>query len=380
MAYAPPTPYGPLSGQVAYNTGLQLVDEILSTVAKQYRPHGFLYDDIVAPISVQYNIGRYPVFDPAAYFTNAGNLQVADDAKTPMIDFAWSTDKYDCLDYRLSTKLTRKEMVQAHPALRLDYSKTIGLLTVFAQNREARLAAKLLGTGSTDPITGLKGQLLNEYETPEVLWDAGVSGTEATIQTDLQEAAVEAYKQSGIWPNTLIIPKQVALAIGADYTLRQTIQYLVGPELIRRGAGAGETISATGGAGILPSELFGFKVLIADGTLINTARPGQAAKLQDIWGNNARLIYRPESPQWGLPSTVYSFRGRVLEGAGEAQPPSPIISEGGNEPGPTGGWAVVDRWFDVDPPAEHIRAWECVDERVVAPESGIIIPGVLTTF
>ena len=42
-----------------------------------------------------------------------------------------------------------------------------------------------------------------------------------------------------------------------------------------------------------------------------------------------------------------------------------------------GGWAIVDRWYNVDPPAEHIRAWECVDEKVVAPELGIEIQSVL---
>jgi len=370
MAYTPPTPYGPLSGQVGFGSGLQFVDEVLSNVAKQFRPTGFLYDEIVSPMSVEYNVGRYPVFDPAYFFSAAGNLNVADKAATPVVDFQWSHDVYQCLDYRLQTIITRKEMVQAHPALRIDYSKTVGLLTQFALNREVRLAGKLKAIADSGQFTN------SNASTPNPRWDAGVSATPANIQQDLQQAAYTVYKTCGRWPNTLIINKRVALAIAADFTVRETIKYLVGPSIVREGGGAG----TLGGQGILPDTLYGFRVLIADGTLQNTARPDQAASLSDIWGNNARLVYRPDTPEWGIPSTVYSFRGRVQDGAGETQPPATVLptGDGGAEPGPSGGWAVVDRWWDYDPPAEHIRAWECVDERVVAPETGILIPTPVT--
>jgi hypothetical protein len=370
MAYTPPTPYGPLGGQVGYGSGLQFVDMVLSNVAKQYRPTGFLYDEIVSPMSVEYNTGRYPVFDPAYFFSTGGNLNVADKAATPVVDFQWSHDVYQCLDYRLQTIITRKEMVQAHPALRLDYSKTVGLLTQFALNREVRLATKLQSTTSGGQFTNA------DATTPTVKWDAGVSGTEATIQKDLQTAALTVYKTCGRWPNTLIINKQIALAIAADFTVRETIKYLVGPTVVREGGGAG----TSGNYGILPDTLYGFRVLVADGTLYNKNRPGQSASLTDIWGNQARLVYRPDTPEWGIPAKVYSFRGRVLDGAADTQPPATVLptGDGGAEPGGSGGWAVVDRWWDYDPPAEHIRAWECVDERVVAPETGIVIPTVVT--
>jgi hypothetical protein len=51
----------------------------------------------------------------------------------------------------------------------------------------------------------------------------------------------------------------------------------------------------------------------------------------------------------------------------------------GVQPSPVGGWAVVDRWWDYDPPAETIRVWESVDERVVAPELGVEIQNVLSS-
>src|SRR5258708_38786032 len=136
--YVPPTPYGPLSGQATYGSGLQLVDEVLSDLAKQFRPDGYLYDSIVSPIPVDYNSGRYPVFDPSTFFASGGALEVADDAPTPIIDFNWSHDVYLAKDRRLRTRVTRKENVQAHPALRLEDSKPVGLRPGVYTDRAAR--------------------------------------------------------------------------------------------------------------------------------------------------------------------------------------------------------------------------------------------------
>jgi hypothetical protein len=360
--YAPPTPYGPLDGRTNYGSGLQLVDEVLSNVAKQFKPTGHVYDQVTTPVSVDFNMGRYPVFDPSTFFATGGNLEVADDAPTPIIDFNWSVDKYYCRDYRLQTRITRKENVQAADALRLEYSKTTGLLGVFANNRETRLAAQMRAQSNG-------GQFTNAALTPAVKWDQGTSTAPATIQSDIQAAMLLAYKTCGVRPNTLILDFEVALAIGNDYTLKDTIKYIMGPSIVSDGMTA-----------VLPSKLFGLNVVIAEGTLANGARPGQAASLGGIWGNSARLIYRDPNPQWGLPSTAYAFRGRVLDGATQA--PSLVMpsGDGGQEPGPAGDWAVVDRWWDYDPPGEHIRAWECVDERIVAPELGVEIQTPLSAF
>lgn len=362
MTYTPPSPYGPLSGQSTFGGGLQLVDEVLTTLAKQFVPDGFLYDQICAPIPVNYNSGRYPVFDPSTFFQTGGNLEVADDAPTPIIDFNWSHDLFLCKTKRLQTRLTREEEVQANPALRLEFSKTRGLLTTFATNRENRLAVKLRAQANG-------GQITNAAQSVSVHWDQGTSTVPANIQGDIQAAALTAYKACGKRPNTLVLDYEVALAMANDFTLKDQIKYMMGPRIVAEGLEA-----------VLPPTLFGFKVLIADGTLYNQSRPGQAASLTGVWGNSARLVYADPSAEWGVPATAYSFRGRVVGGA--AQPPDTILpsGDGGHEPGPLGGWAIVDRWWDMDPPGEHVRVTEKVDERLVAPELGVEIQNVLSSY
>lgn len=361
MPYTPPSAYGPLGGQTNYGSGLQLVDEVLSTVAKQFAPDGFLYDQICAPMPVSFKSGRYPVFDPSTFFAMQ-NVEVADDAETPTVDFNWSHDIYLAKNKRLKTRITRDEANSANPALRLEYSKLRGLLSQFATARENRLATRLRAQSNG-------GQITNAAINPSVHWDLGTSGSPAAIQADIQAAALTSYKACGKRPNTLILDYEVALAVANDFTLKDLIKYTIGPRIVAEGIDA-----------VLPPTLFGFKVLIADGTLYDTARPGQAVSLTGVWGNSARLVFTDPNAGWGQPATAYSFRAPVVGGI--AQPPATILptGSGGQEPGPAGDWAIVDRWWEMDPPAENVRVWECVDERLVAPELGIEIQNVLSSY
>jgi hypothetical protein len=352
----------PLSGNVNEPSGLQIVSDVLTNIARQYRPQGYVYDRICAPQAVNHAMGLYPIFDQGAFYTDGGNLQVEDRAPTPIIDFKWSTDNYHARNYRLSTVVTREELQQANDALRLEYSKTVGLLTVFATNRERRLAGKLLSTTNGGQLTSNGGAPI----VPTVKWDAGTSTTPATIQSDLQSAALQVMKATGIRPNTLVIDYQVAYAIANDYTIKDLVKYLIGTQVVEDGIQA-----------VLPPRLFGFNVVIADGTLYNTARPEDPASLSGVWGNKARLLYVNPNAQWGIPSVAYTFRAPVTGTA--AQPPDTILPTGqaGQEPGPVGSWAIVDRWWEVDPPTTHIRVWERVDEKIVAPAAGVELDQVL---
>ncbi len=371
MAYTPPSPYAPLSGQVGYGAGLQLVDEVLSNVAKQFAPKGHLYDKIVQAFPVNHRFGRYPVFDPSTFFSTGGALEVADIAPTPIIDFNWSHDNFAAQVRRLQTRITEEEANQAHAALRLDYSKTRGLLTIFANNREARLATRLRAQANG-------GQITNAAVTPAVKWDAGTSGSPATIQQDVQNGLLVAMKASGMRPNSIVMDYEIALAIANDFTLKQQLQYRIGEQMLSYQL-ADDLAGNDNGGGILPAKMFGLNVFVADGTLQNTARPGQAMSVSGIWGQSVRLVYIPDGPpQWGVPATAYSFRAPVSN-VSHAPPQSIMPSgQGGQEPGATGDWAVVDRWWDYDPPAEHIRCREVVDERIVAPELAVELSSVLT--
>lgn len=355
--------FEPLSGGPG---ALQIIDPVLSNVARQYKPHGFVYDQIVANQPVELNIGQYPVFNLAQFFEARGDAAVADDAATPIVDFEWETEFYHCQDFRLRTRITRKESLQANPNLRLEVSKVTGLLGIMALEREKRLANALRAESNGGKLT------LATFTLKGAKWDEGTEATPAKIQQDLQEAGQSVYKKTGIRPNTLVITEQIALAISRDPSIINIVKYLAGTELVQTSqiVGTSGLQAVAGGSAVLPKRLYGFDLVVADGVLENSAAPGATASLSEIWGNAARLLYINRNATWGIPTVAYSFRGRIQGSHEGAVEPAPgTLTQ--LEPAGAGSWAVVDRWQEPDPPAENIRAWECVDEHVVAPEAGI---------
>lgn len=345
-------PFSALSGGP---DALQIIDPVLTNVAVQFRPHGFVYDEIVAPQQVSKNIGQYPVFDLAGFFASGEDMEVADNAATPEVDFRYGMDFYHCKNYRRKVRITREEYDQVHPAVRLETSKVLGLLGIMAGNREMRLASKLRAQANG-------GDLVTEATTPIVKWDKGTSGSKATIEEDMKAAARKVYKLTGWRPNCAIFPRVIAEAIIKDPDIRELIRYMVGFDILAKSDL------------ILPPTLFGFKTIVVDGALNNTAPQGAAeASLSEIWGNSVRMAYIDTNAGWGIPTTAYSFRGNIGEGFKAATPSIVTQDE------PMGGYsfAVVDRWTEPDPLANNIRAWEKVDEKIVAPSLAIEIESVL---
>jgi hypothetical protein len=340
---------------------IQVVNPVLTNLAIKYEPHGWGYDKIVNNFPVTKAIGQYPVFDLSGFYASGDGRPVADDAQTPIIDFKYEMALFHAHPYRKRVRVTREDLQQAHPALRLVESKIMGLMDVFAGEREKRLAEKLRDTS----ITG--GQLTGGTKVPTVLWDAGTKTTEATIQADIKAASQAVYAGTGRRPNTMIMTANVAEAIAVDYTLKTQLQYQMGMQQI------------TEGPGILPEKLFGLNTIVLDGVQTNTAQAGATATLSEIWGKNVIVCYIDPNPRWGVPSLVYGFRAPVTDG-GWTQATEATATGGPVqvEPGSAGGYIVVDQWAEPDPPANNYRVWERVDERVVAPGLGYELKAVIS--
>lgn len=312
---------------------LQIVDQVLTQIARQYRPHGFVYDQLAPRIQVEAESGRFPTYTLESFFgddsdTTEATTKVSDRAVTPEISFEWSTDTYYCEDYRLKFSITDKERRQAHAALKLEQSKLSGLLDRMALRREVRLANLLKTTGSGGAITG-------GTSAPSVNWDQDT----ATIEADIKTGALAVRGKIGLMTNTLVIDLEVAYAVALQADIREIIKYTV----------PGDRILLEGG-GILPGQLHRHKLVIPE-VMRNTAKKGGSTSLSKIWGDDARLLYVAPNAGWGIPSVSYSFS---------------VFPE------------VVDRWRDNDPPVEYVRAWEDVDEKVTAPDAGYTLTSLLS--
>lgn len=333
---------------------LQLIDPVLTNVARLYKPHGFIYDQLVVSYPVTVDNGRYPVFDESFFgYGSEDNGAVADRAATPEIDFRYGTDVYHLQDYRRKVTISAKERQQAHPAVRLDQAKVTRLTTWMALLKEQRLAAVLRGSDNG-------GQFTLRSTSPGTKWDnyAANSGAGPDIQGDVKAAAMAVYNGIGLNTNTIAMTYPVAYAIALAPQIQNLLRYTVdGREVI------------TLGDRVLPGSLWGHRVVIAKGALINVANQGQPKSLSEVWGDHVRLLYVDPNAAWGEPTTVYGFKGEIHDLGGGQQG----AAAGGDATG-----AVIDRWTTPDPPVEHVRMWERVDERVVAPDLGFELKHVLT--
>lgn len=314
---------------------LQIIDPVLTNLARRYTPHGFIYDQLVRKFPVQTLSGQYPVFKKEDWYRNDPDNLVRDRAPSKEIDFSWSTELYKVNEYGLKVSITDLERLQAHPALKLEQSKNDFLSLKMALAREVRLATLL-----QDPSFAAGGGLAaGNSVTPGTKWDNSASNPEA----DLRAAGLAIYNTIGYHPNTIVIPYPVAYNLatihGTDTFRGQMLYTVNGQQAIREGLG------------ILPDMIQGMRVVIPMGPQTNSAPDSdgsaQATGTQsEIWGKHVRLLYIEQGAPWGTPSVCYAF-----------QHTAPLVS----------------RWRQNDPDIDYIRQWERTDERIVAPDAGYVL-------
>jgi hypothetical protein len=327
--------------------GLQVIDPILTNLALRYLPQGFIYDQVVAHMAVKKNAGQYPHWSREDLLRDDVESKVDQRAETPEIDFSFSMDTYLLQNYRLKVSITPEDREQAADELRMEETKVKALLARMALRRERRLAAALRKTTNGGQLT-LGGGVTTK-------WDAA-SG--ATIEKDLKAGRKAVYDATGQFVDTAILSWEVAYAIALDPAIREILKYTVDGDAI-----------ISQGEKILPKQLHGLNLIIADGTKFNSARKGGAESLSSVWSDNVVLLKKGTDEEWGEPATVYSLEGQVA-----------ATNEGRtNRSTATGGGPfVVDKWATADPPVDYVRAWEKRQEKVVAPDIAYEIVDVLT--
>lgn len=319
---------------------LQIIDPVLTNLARRYQAHGFIYDELVRKFPVQVLSGQYPVFKKEDWYRNDPDNLVRDRAPSKEIDFSWATEFYKVSEYGLKVSITDLERMQAHPALKLEQSKNDFLSLKMAIAREVRLATLL-----SDPaVTAGGGLTSGNSTTPSAKWDTTSSNPDA----DIRAAALNIYNVIGYHPNVLVLPYPVAYNLatvhGTDTFRGQMLYTVNGQQMIREGVG------------ILPEMIHGMRVVIPMGPQTNSAPDSDGSvdatgTQSEIWGKNARLLYIEQGAPWGTPSVCYCF-----------QHTAPLVS----------------RWRQNDPDIDYIRQWERVDERVVAPDAGYVLTSVIS--
>lgn len=309
---------------------LQVVDPVLTNLARRYESRGFVAEQLLPAIPVRTISGQYPIFDKQYWFGTEVDLKSSDRAPAVELDFSFDTKSYRVERFAAKVSITEIERQQAHTALRLDQSKLDFLMLRHAIAREKRVADLL-----RESTNGELGS--SRSSTPAINWDQST----ATIEADIKTAVLDVYDEIGTAPNAIVIPFKVAYAMAIQEDIREILKYTVnGQDIIRLGDR------------ILPGTIHGMRVIIPQGAVHTTSKEGAASPtFSEIWGDNVRVLYIDTSASWGTPAVAY----RIIH--------TPM---------------TVKRYRTNDPDIEYVLAEEWVQEKVVAPDAGHIIKSLLS--
>lgn len=309
----------------------QLVNPLLTNVARNYQPEGFIYDQLIPTIPVSAEAFEYAVWESWHNFATDVETKTPDRGETREVDLEVSKEAAVAEDHALKISVSEREKNNSQVNIRQAKVRTLQNRLLLA--REVR-AANLLDTQDATPAGGLDNSM---DATPSNNWnvDAGA------IESDIITAKEAVYDAIGIEPNTIVVPYKVANAISTQQDIREIFKYTVdGRQLL--GAGAN----------ILPPEIWGLRVLVPRGRRVTNAQ-GQTNTFADVWGDDVRVLYVNRGADIESPSVAYRFQAR----------------------GPK-----VTTWYENDPDGvEWVRNSEGIlIEKVVAPHAGYVIKDVLS--
>jgi hypothetical protein len=310
---------------------LQIYDPVLTNLARQYKPTGFIADQLLADQPTAVLSAQYPVFTKDYWLQVTTDNEVTDRTPAREIDFEWSTESFLCKEYALKISWSDLEAQQANGALRLQQNKTEFLTQQMLLQHEIRVAGLLRKTTNSGA--------LNLGATPSTNWDQDT----ATIEVDIKTGVMAMYDAGVPAPNVIVIPYKVAWAMA----LQEDIRAILRSDATGRGVDY-----ITLGSRILPATIYGMKVLIPQGAQTMGGNEGSTGNsITEIWGDHVRLLYVDNNAPYGTPSVCYKF---------------------------THTGKKVTRWRTVDPDINYVKEFERYALKVVAPDAGYELTALLS--
>jgi hypothetical protein len=287
-------------------------DRMLSQVAVEFAPVGFIADRVLPVVNVNFEAAGYYTFDDT-------NFAIPDMKRNPRgvykeIDFGMSTDNYRAEEYGIAARIDDRERKNAPGVLDLDLSKTRRLTNAALLNRERRVANLVTNTANVPFNTTLVGA---------AQWSDPTSDPGATAKL----ARNSLRSKTGVLPNRLTIGWNVYEALR---THPKVVDFLDG----------GRATEAD------LAEYFEVQEVIVARAIYNSAAEGLSTTLTDLWGNDALFTYQSAIVSADEPSFGYQFAAAPL---------------------------TVFRWRDVPVNCDVIRINEIRAEKIASTKLGYLV-------
>lgn len=255
------------------------IDAAISNILLDYRPQGFIADQIAPIVPVTKQSDRFYKISQADKFRTTPDYR-APGAEPNLISFDVSSDGYYCDNYALGTYVTREELANADMALDARKLKSQLVTDILMLNYELRVANMVNSTSN-----------VGCYTTTASAWGTANADPYLDCMSDIQ--AIEDGK--GYRPNLAVFGKTA----WRKFRESEKIQTLLFPH-----GGGIPTVNHA-------RDLLEVDKVLVGGAYYNSAAEGATMALSKIWDDNVLFAYVPPRPSKEIPSFLYSFRWTV---------------------------------------------------------------------
>lgn len=299
------------------------VDRLLSEMAIDYRPEGFIADQIFPMVEVQKQSDLYTVFDRGERLRRQNTTRTPGTPARQIVRDVGS-DTYFANNFALAYPVTIEDRKNADAVLvsNLYEGGAQYCLDHLMLDWEIRAATQVTNTSNVGSSSAVSSA-----------WNGAGSPL-----ADMNQAIDNVHYSNGLKPTDVTFGIEAWDSFRRDTTVR-------------------DLIFGTNNGGGYPSteqvaQLLGVKRVHIGGVFQNVSDEGQDESLSSIWGDNVLVYYRPDSPTRERPSFAYNFRW--------AQPGLPNM--------------VVERHpYDTKTKSELVEVGYYQDEKVTGSTYGFLI-------
>ena len=302
------------------------VDKVLSQMALNYRPSGFVADTIMPVVNVQKQSDYFLEFSREDRLRRE-NTQRAPGTEARRIEQAVGSGTYFARNYALKAAVTIEDKANADEMFLAEIynGRTELILDHLMLDWEIRVANQVTSTSNVGSSSAVSSA-----------WNGA-----GDPLGDINTAIDNAHYAQGMMPNRIVFGIEAWKSFRRDSTVRNLI-------FGNNNGGGYPNVSQVAGLLDIPN------VGVA-GAFQNTADEGLAEALSTIWKDDVLVYYAPDAPSRERPSFAYAFRW--------AAPGLPNMQ-------------VERHPYDSRKKAEEIEAGYYQDEVITQPGYGFLLKAV----
>jgi hypothetical protein len=258
------------------------IDQHLSNVAINYRPVGFIADQIFPMVQVPHQSDTFVIFEQNDLFRREPTLR-SRGGEANKIHSGVSSGTFFCANFALKADVTLEDRANADPIFvqQFEEGKVMRVQDALYLDWELRVAARITNASNVGSSSAV-GSAWTDRANSDPL-------------NDVMKAIDNVEQATGYRPNRILFS-------GAAWrNFRRNTQII--------NKASNPNVS---GGGTFPSvaqvqDLLELKVLVGN-AWHNSAEEALGLKLSQIWADHALVYYAPDQPSLDTPSFGYNFR------------------------------------------------------------------------